>query len=69
MDPMDPCASVMDKEPMLVKGDVEAMKALPSHNIEGELMGFHGFGANIINGRSPRLERGNLTLVEVGAGA
>ena len=42
--------------------DIEAMKALTSHHIE-DTSSVHRFTADVIDGRVPRLERGNLTLV------
>lgn len=60
LDPADPNAvqqtSDVDAE------DVEAMKALTSHHIE-DTSGVHRFTADVIDGRLPRLERGNLTLI------
>ena len=42
--------------------DVGAMKALTSHHIE-DTSGVGRFTADVIDGRLPKLERGNLTLV------
>lgn len=42
--------------------DIEAMNALTSHHLE-DTSGVHRFTVDVIDGRLPRLERGNLTLV------
>ena len=60
VNPEDPSALV--QRPDLATEDVEAMKALTAHHIE-DCAGVSGFTADVIEGRLPRLERGNLTLV------
>lgn len=45
--------------------DVEVLKALRAHHGKDTTGGIANFSTDVIDGRVPRLERGNLTLVPV----